>query len=68
MFLFACIDVNFFVQWLMQTESGLLEAEGIEKTWRFSQQAIAQEVDIASRKNQFDIVLPGSHLHFFCYE
>ncbi|KAL4589512.1 hypothetical protein LXL04_002419 [Taraxacum kok-saghyz] len=45
-------------KWLMQTESGLLEAEGIEKTWRFSQQAIAQEVDIASRKNQFDIVLP----------
>ncbi|KAI3790063.1 hypothetical protein L2E82_02876 [Cichorium intybus] len=45
-------------KWLMQTESGLLEPEGIEKTWRFSQQSIVQEVDVASRKNQFDIVLP----------
>ncbi|CAI9286081.1 unnamed protein product [Lactuca saligna] len=45
-------------KWLMQTESGLLEPEGIEKTWRFSQQSIAQEVDVASRKNQFDIILP----------
>ncbi|KAK1420634.1 hypothetical protein QVD17_22385 [Tagetes erecta] len=45
-------------KWLMQTEEGRLEAEGIEKTWRFSQQSIASEVDIASRKNQFDLILP----------
>ncbi|KAI3714565.1 hypothetical protein L6452_21521 [Arctium lappa] len=45
-------------KWLMQTEGGRLESEGFEKTWRFSQQSIAQEVDVASRKNQFDIVLP----------
>ncbi|KVH93967.1 BING4, C-terminal domain-containing protein, partial [Cynara cardunculus var. scolymus] len=45
-------------KWLMQTEAGRLESEGFEKTWRFSQQSIAQEVDVSSRKNQFDLVLP----------
>jgi len=43
----------------MPSEGGYLEAEGIEKTWRIKQQAIAQEVDILSSKNQHDIVLPG---------
>ncbi|MFS7914442.1 putative transcription factor WD40-like family [Helianthus anomalus] len=42
----------------MQTEEGRLEPEGLEKTWRFNQQSIANEVDVASRKNQFDLVLP----------
>ncbi|XP_052209532.1 probable U3 small nucleolar RNA-associated protein 7 [Diospyros lotus] len=45
-------------KWLMPSEGGYLEAEGIEKTWRIKQQAIAQEVDILSSKNQHDIVLP----------
>ncbi|KAJ0582737.1 putative transcription factor WD40-like family [Helianthus annuus] len=45
-------------KWLMQTEEGRLEPEGLEKTWRFNQQSIANEVDVASRKNQFDLVLP----------
>lgn len=45
-------------KWLMQTEAGRLEADGIEKTWRFDQHAIAKEVDVASRKNQFDLILP----------
>ncbi|KAI3742108.1 hypothetical protein L1987_59788 [Smallanthus sonchifolius] len=45
-------------KWLMQTEEGWLEPDGLEKTWRFSQQSIANEVDVASRKNQFDLVLP----------
>ncbi|KAI3801199.1 hypothetical protein L1987_29303 [Smallanthus sonchifolius] len=45
-------------KWLMQTEEGRLEPDGLEKTWRFSQQSIANEVDVASRKNQFDLVLP----------
>ncbi|XP_071721476.1 probable U3 small nucleolar RNA-associated protein 7 [Rutidosis leptorrhynchoides] len=45
-------------KWLMQTEGGLLEPDGIEKTWRIDQQSIAPEVVIASRKNQFDLVLP----------
>ncbi|KAG5544660.1 hypothetical protein RHGRI_017185 [Rhododendron griersonianum] len=46
-------------KWLMPSEGGYLEAEGIEKTWRIKQEAIAREVDISSSKNQYDIVLPG---------
>ncbi|KAI5648519.1 hypothetical protein M9H77_34524 [Catharanthus roseus] len=45
-------------KWLMPSEGGYLEAEGIEKTWRIKQEAIAQEVDILSSRNQYDIVLP----------
>ncbi|KAL2324939.1 hypothetical protein Fmac_023997 [Flemingia macrophylla] len=45
-------------KWLMPSEGGYLEAEGIEKTWRFKQEAIAREVDISSSRNQYDIVLP----------
>ncbi|KAF7150971.1 hypothetical protein RHSIM_Rhsim02G0215300 [Rhododendron simsii] len=45
-------------KWLMPSEGGYLEAEGIEKTWRIKQEAIVREVDISSSKNQYDIVLP----------
>ena len=44
----------------MPSEGGYLEVEGIEKTWRIKQDAIAAEVDILSLRKQFDIVLPGS--------
>lgn len=45
-------------KWLMPSEGGYLEAEGIEKTWRIKQESIAREVDISSSKKQYDIVLP----------
>ncbi|GER30276.1 transducin/WD40 repeat-like superfamily protein [Striga asiatica] len=45
-------------KWLMPSEGGYLEAEGIEKTWRIKQEAIGSEVDILSRRKQFDIILP----------
>lgn len=45
-------------KWLLPSEGGFLEADGIEKTWRIKQEAIANEVDILSLKNQFDMVLP----------
>ncbi|XP_042014147.1 probable U3 small nucleolar RNA-associated protein 7 [Salvia splendens] len=45
-------------KWLMPSEGGYLEVEGIEKTWRIKQDAIAAEVDILSLRKQFDIVLP----------
>ncbi|OIW01716.1 hypothetical protein TanjilG_05169 [Lupinus angustifolius] len=45
-------------KWLMPSEGGYLEPEGIEKTWRIKQDAIAREVDIRSSRNQYDIVLP----------
>lgn len=43
----------------MPSEGGYLEGDGIEKTWRIKQDAIASEVDILSSRKQFDIVLPG---------
>ncbi|XP_061353423.1 probable U3 small nucleolar RNA-associated protein 7 [Gastrolobium bilobum] len=46
-------------KWLMPSEGGYLEAEGIEKTWRIKQEAIAREVDILSSRNQYDIILPA---------
>ncbi|CAM8937050.1 unnamed protein product [Rhodiola kirilowii] len=46
-------------KWLMPSEGGYLETEGIEKTWRVRQESIAQEVDISSARNQYDIVLPA---------
>ncbi|KAL6527148.1 hypothetical protein OROGR_016238 [Orobanche gracilis] len=45
-------------KWLMPTEGGYLETDGIDKTWRIKQDTIAGEVDILSRRKQFDIVLP----------
>ncbi|KAK6259419.1 WD40 repeat - like 10 [Theobroma cacao] len=45
-------------KWLLPSEGGYLEAEGIEKTWRIKQESIAREVDILSLRNQYDIVLP----------
>ncbi|XP_028757745.1 probable U3 small nucleolar RNA-associated protein 7 [Neltuma alba] len=45
-------------KWLVPSEGGYLEAEGIEKTWRIKQEAIAKEVDILSSRNQYDIILP----------
>ncbi|KAH9751907.1 WD REPEATS REGION domain-containing protein [Citrus sinensis] len=42
----------------MPSEGGYLEAEGVEKTWRIKQEAIAREVDILSSRNQYDIMLP----------
>ncbi|KAL6960508.1 hypothetical protein U1Q18_038271 [Sarracenia purpurea var. burkii] len=49
-------------EWLMPSEGCYLEVEGIEKTWKITQEAIAREVDILSSRNQYDIVLPGSRV------
>ncbi|KAL3845773.1 hypothetical protein ACJIZ3_003176 [Penstemon smallii] len=46
-------------KWLMPSEGGFLEPEGIEKTWRIRQEAIHTEIDILSKRNQYDIVFPG---------
>ena len=51
---------NSIMQWLMPSEGGYLEAEGLEKTWRIKQEAIAHEVDISSSRKQYDIILPGT--------
>ncbi|PQQ21561.1 putative U3 small nucleolar RNA-associated protein 7 [Prunus yedoensis var. nudiflora] len=46
-------------KWLLPSEGGYLEAEGMEKTWTIKQESIAREVDISSSRNQYDIVLPA---------
>ncbi|CAI0410775.1 unnamed protein product [Linum tenue] len=46
-----------FEKWLMPSEGGYLEAEGVEKTWRIKQDQLTREVDILSSRNQYDIVL-----------
>ncbi|KAL9318115.1 hypothetical protein ACSQ67_014632 [Phaseolus vulgaris] len=45
-------------KWLMPSEGGYLEAEGLEKTWRIKQETIAHEVDISGSRKQYDIILP----------
>ncbi|XP_077252595.1 transducin/WD40 repeat-like superfamily protein [Tasmannia lanceolata] len=45
-------------KWLMPSEEGYLEAEGLEKTWRIKQESIVREVDILSSRKPFDLVLP----------
>ncbi|GAB2294358.1 hypothetical protein Dimus_028566 [Dionaea muscipula] len=45
-------------KWLMPSEGGYLEVDGIEKSWRIKQEAIAQEVGLLSAKNVYDIVFP----------
>ncbi|XP_010486667.1 PREDICTED: probable U3 small nucleolar RNA-associated protein 7 [Camelina sativa] len=45
-------------KWLLPAEAGYLETDGLEKTWRVKQTDIANEVDLLSSRNQYDIVLP----------
>lgn len=44
-------------QWLMPSEGGSLEAEGLERTWQYSQQAIVQEAEEGARQKAFDLNL-----------
>uniref|UniRef100_A0A0D6QYN0 BING4 C-terminal domain-containing protein n=1 Tax=Araucaria cunninghamii TaxID=56994 RepID=A0A0D6QYN0_ARACU len=45
-------------QWLLPSEGGYLEAEGIERTSNFRQEDIVREVDLLSSTKAFDIKLP----------
>ena len=38
----AAADAAQADEWLLPSEAGALEAEGMERTWRFSQEAIVQ--------------------------
>ncbi|KAF9609300.1 hypothetical protein IFM89_015545, partial [Coptis chinensis] len=51
--------------WLMPSELGYLEAEGLEKTWRFLQESIVREVDILSSRLTITRVSrhPNQHTH-----
>ncbi|OAY83988.1 putative U3 small nucleolar RNA-associated protein 7 [Ananas comosus] len=45
-------------KWLMPSEEGYLEAEGLEKTWTIKQESIVREVDLLSARKAFDMILP----------
>lgn len=44
-------------QWLLPSEGGYLEAEGLERTSNYKQEDIVREVDISSSRKAFDIKL-----------
>ena len=43
---------------LLPEDAGLLEAEGMERTYRFHQDAMKDAVDVAAAKLAFDVTLP----------
>ena len=45
-------------QWLLPAEAGALEAEGMERTYRFSQEQLALAADSSTRRKLFDLALP----------
>ncbi|CAL9094385.1 unnamed protein product [Musa acuminata var. zebrina] len=45
-------------KWLMPTDEGYLEPEGLEKTWMVKQESIIREVDVISSRKPFDMILP----------
>jgi U3 small nucleolar RNA-associated protein 7 len=53
------------LQWFLPTDGGYLEPEGFEKTYRYQQQPIVQEVDLLSSRKPFDMILPGKDVHLF---
>ena len=42
---------------LLPTDAGVLEAEGMERTDRFTQQQIANEVDMQTQRKAYDVTL-----------
>jgi len=55
----AALTVSKIQQWLLPSEAGYLEAEDLEDTRHFSQEAIVKEVDITSARKAFDLQLPA---------
>jgi len=45
-------------RWLLPSQAGGVEAEGMEQTWRFKQQDLRAAVDAASARKAFDLALP----------
>ncbi|XP_042465986.1 probable U3 small nucleolar RNA-associated protein 7 isoform X2 [Zingiber officinale] len=45
-------------KWLLPSDEGYLEPEGLEKTWMIKQESIVREVDISSFRKPFDMILP----------
>nr|BAJ88463.1 predicted protein [Hordeum vulgare subsp. vulgare] len=45
-------------KWFLPIEGGYLEPEGLEKTYRYTQQELGSSVDILSSRKPFDMILP----------
>lgn len=45
-------------EWLLPADAGELQAEGMERTWRFSQQEIAEAAETGAARKAFDLSLP----------
>ncbi|CAM6023575.1 unnamed protein product [Sphagnum balticum] len=54
----AAVTASKVEQWLLPSEGGYLEAEGLEDTRHFSQESIVKEVDVTSARKAFDLSLP----------
>ncbi|KAK9810541.1 hypothetical protein WJX72_012424 [[Myrmecia] bisecta] len=44
-------------EWLLPHDAGELEAEGMERTWRFKQEEIVEEVEVGAGRKVFDLKL-----------
>ena len=42
---------------LLPSDAGYVEAEGMEQTWRFTQESLREHVDVRSAKKMFDLTL-----------
>jgi U3 small nucleolar RNA-associated protein 7 len=49
-------------QWLLPSEGGYLETDGLEDTCHFSLESIVKEVDVMSARAGFELHLPGQLL------
>ncbi|KAJ3012200.1 Small subunit (SSU) processome component [Thoreauomyces humboldtii] len=45
-------------EFLLPSEAGYLEAEGMEKTWKFTQSQLKEHVDLSTSSKMFDLKLP----------
>ena len=56
----AATNAALHEKWLLPSAPGAIEAEGMERTYRFSQKDIAEAVDINAARKAFDLSLPSS--------
>ena len=54
----AATNAALHEKWLLPNAPGAVEAEGMERTYRFSQRDIADAVDINAARKAFDLSLP----------
>jgi len=45
-------------EWLLPSEAGFLEAEGVERTWNIKQSALQPVVEVGAARKAFDLRLP----------